>query len=453
VPDQAVVLGSGIAGLTVAAVLAEQFTSVRVVERDRLSDSPCDRRGAPQGRHLHSLLSRGSQVFDELLPGFLADLTAAGAPVLADRDLGRIYTSMGRYTFNRSGPLAEPEALAVYQASRPFLEFHLRQRVAALPPVTFLDGHDIGEFIAARPGRITGVTVTDRLTGRTRSLEADLVVDATGRATRTPLLLEQLGYPHVPRHTFTTNGIYHSQQILIPGHHEFRERIVLVLPEGGSQRGGLVACENDTWTLTIAGRADDLSSTPTDFAEICALARDFMPAHIQPAVERSRPISDVATYRYPGGVWRRYDQMPHYPRGLLVLGDALCCLDPINGQGMTMAALHADRLHTHLRNTPSVDPSAFYSDLAALITPIWTANAAPASAHSTTSRTASLANRARGWTRAKILEAAADDIVITEQLSRVANLIDPPKRLLEPAFLARVLTHHTRRTLTRRPQR
>jgi 2-polyprenyl-6-methoxyphenol hydroxylase-like FAD-dependent oxidoreductase len=102
--DQAVVLGAGIAGLAAAGVLAKRFTTVTVVERDRLPDKPLNRRGASQGRHLHNLLSRGSHILDELLPGFLADLTAAGVVVLDDGDLGRLYTRMG--SRGRSPPTA-----------------------------------------------------------------------------------------------------------------------------------------------------------------------------------------------------------------------------------------------------------------------------------------------------------------------------------------------------------
>ena len=80
-----------------------------------------------------------------------------------------------------------------------------------------------------------------------------------------------------------------------------------------------------------------------------ALAQDFIPPHIQPALQRAQPLTEVSTYRYPGGVWRRYDRMSRYPKGLLVIGDALCCLDPINGQGMTTAALQANTLRTQIR--------------------------------------------------------------------------------------------------------
>jgi len=57
----AVVLGAGMAGLVAAGVLSEFYDSVTVVERDTLPDRPAHRRGIPQGRHVHILLSRGIQ--------------------------------------------------------------------------------------------------------------------------------------------------------------------------------------------------------------------------------------------------------------------------------------------------------------------------------------------------------------------------------------------------------
>ena len=90
--SHAVVVGAGIAGLLSARVLAESFDSVTVLERDRLPDHPTHRTGVPQGRHLHQFLTRGTQVLDELLPGVLSELAAAGAIV---NDPSRVYTQVG----------------------------------------------------------------------------------------------------------------------------------------------------------------------------------------------------------------------------------------------------------------------------------------------------------------------------------------------------------------------
>ena len=80
IAEHAVVLGASMAGLLAARVLTDFYETVTVVERDWLPDGPVNRRGVPQGRHAHALLGRGSQILDELFPGFLDDLVAAGAP-------------------------------------------------------------------------------------------------------------------------------------------------------------------------------------------------------------------------------------------------------------------------------------------------------------------------------------------------------------------------------------
>jgi 2-polyprenyl-6-methoxyphenol hydroxylase-like FAD-dependent oxidoreductase len=123
----AVVLGAGMAGLLTARVLSEFYEHVTVVERDRLPDSPIQRKGIPQGRHLHSFLSRGCHLIEELFPGIRDELVDAGANVVDDGDLSRVYTRIGAYEMNRSEKFADPAALVFYLASRPFVEFHVRR--------------------------------------------------------------------------------------------------------------------------------------------------------------------------------------------------------------------------------------------------------------------------------------------------------------------------------------
>ncbi|WP_156753616.1 FAD-dependent monooxygenase family protein [Actinokineospora pegani] len=40
--------------------------------------------------------------------------------------------------------------------------------------------------------------------------------------------------------------------------------------------------------------------------------------------------------------WTLYHRMPRWPQRLLALGDAVCTLNPVYGQGMTVAATQAD---------------------------------------------------------------------------------------------------------------
>src|SRR6186713_3076104 len=77
--DHAVVLGGSMAGLLAARVLADRFTHVTVVERDRYPETAQSRRGVPQAAHLHVLLMRGLAVLRDLFPGIEEDLIGHGA--------------------------------------------------------------------------------------------------------------------------------------------------------------------------------------------------------------------------------------------------------------------------------------------------------------------------------------------------------------------------------------
>jgi 2-polyprenyl-6-methoxyphenol hydroxylase-like FAD-dependent oxidoreductase len=439
--DRAVVLGSGMAGLLAARVLSEFYDSVSVVERDRLPDYPCHRRGIPQGRHVHNFLSRGLQVLAELFPGLLDELAAAGAVVVDDGELSNFYGRIGRYELKRSGKLADPAPLALYMASRPFVEYHLRRRVKALPNVTFLDGHDVVEPIAVGDA-VTGVRIIRRYNGLVTTLDADLVVDAMGRTARTPAFLESIGYGRPIESRAVAKLGYSSQQLSIPKG-SIAQRLAFFTPDGGKPGGLLLACEHDTWMLAI-GYPSDAGDPPTDFAAILALAEQSLPPAITEGLRRAQPLGEAVTYRHIAAVWRRYDLMPRFPAGLLVIGDALCSLDPTYGQGMTVAALEALTLRDCLRSGDAPLAQRFFGAAARYIGATWAGNQARTRVTSPTRDRRSMRERLQDWTARAALNASAHDVVLTERFLRVTNFIDPPARLQDPALIPRIVLANLR---------
>ena len=433
--EHAVVLGAGMAGLLAARVLSEFYDSVSVVERDRLPDYPCHRRGIPQGRHVHNFLSRGLQVLAELFPGLLEDLTRAGAVVVDDGDLSNFYVRFGRYELKHSGKFADPAALAMYMASRPFVEFHLRRRVKALPNVTFLDGHDVAELLTTAD-IVNGVRIIRRYNGFPTTLDADLVVDAMGRAARTPAFLERLGYEGPTEDRTVARYGYSSQQLSVP-EGSIAQRLVMFNPGGGKPGGLLLAYEHDTWMLAI-GQPADAGEPPTDFAAMLALAEPSLPPAIIEGLHQAHPIGEAVTYHHTTAIWRRYDQMSRFPTGLLVIGDALCSLDPTYGQGMTIAALEALTLRDCLRAGDAQLAQRFFRATARYIGSTWAANQARSRVTSPTRDRSSIRERLEGWISKAALNAAAHDVVLTERFFRVSNFVDPPSRLQDPALIPRI---------------
>jgi len=122
-----VVAGASIGGLPAARVLADAYEKATVTDRDSLPPNSRNRRGAPQGRHIHALLPSGAGILEELFPGLLADLVSGGTPVVSDFSQARASFS-GHPMCARVAPVPG----RFLQPSRPYLEWHVRTRVRAL---------------------------------------------------------------------------------------------------------------------------------------------------------------------------------------------------------------------------------------------------------------------------------------------------------------------------------
>ncbi|MDT5113351.1 MAG: hypothetical protein QOE20_5241, partial [Mycobacterium sp.] len=321
-----------------------------------------------------------------------------------------------------------------------FMEFHLRRRVAALANVTVFDNHEAVEPVMAAD-TVTGARIINHDNGITITVNADLVVDATGRAARTPAFLESHGFGAPPEERIPSIGGYSSQLMRIPPG-RITERLAFV--NQGSRAPGalLVAYEHDTWMLAIARPAEE-GNPPSDFTEMLAAAEQMLPATITAGLRDATPIGEISISRSTAAAWRRYDRMPRLPAGLLVLGDAVCNLNPLYGQGMTMAALQAFALRDCLRAGNTDLPRRFYLAAAGNIGPVWAVNRANDRAPSG-SATRTPQQRLRSWTQHAALKAATHDIAVAERILRVRGLIDPPTRLQDPALFARILLANLR---------
>ena len=421
--EQAVVCGAGMGGLLAARVLSEFYGTVTVVERDNLPDAADQRRGVPQGRHFHVLWSRGADELARLFPGIHDDLIAGGAEVCDDGDLSRVSIRLAGHELSREGKFSDPSAVKLHLLSRPLLESHVRQRVGAIDNVEILDGHDFVEPIAPTPQRVTGANIVDRDSGAKRELNADLLVDAMGRSARTPAFLEGLGYGRPVAERSTTNANYTSLLMRIPDG-IIKERMTFVVPEPKKPTGGAFSVyEHDTWIFTLTRLADN--EPPNDLTGMIRLATQFAPPGLLRALKRGEPISEISVFRYPGAIWRRYDQMDRFPAGFLVFGDAICSTNPIYGQGMTVAALEATALRDCLTEGNGDLSRRFFAATAAHIGPMWASNQFN-DLYMDNGDPDHAASKELLDFREAVLSAAESSPAVTEKLYRSMNLVDPP---------------------------
>lgn len=421
--EQAVVCGAGMGGLLAARVLSEFYGTVTIIERDQLPDAVGPRRGVPQGRHFHTLMSRGSKELGGLFPGLLDELVAAGATVCDDGDLSRVSIRVGGHELNRTGKFADPAAVVIYLLSRPLLESQVRRRVSAIDNVQILDGYDVVEPVSTQPHRITGARVVNRDTSAETVLDAELVVDAMGRGARTPAFLDNLGYGRPLEERSVASVHYASQLMRIPAG-MVTDKMTFVVPEPKHPVGGaLSAYEHDTWILTVGHLGE--REPPTDLPGMIGLAAQFLSPAVLRALRVGEPLGEVAIFHHANGTWRRYEEMTRFPAGLLVFGDAICSFNPVYGQGMTVAALEAVALRECLSQANGDLSRRFFDAAAKQIGPIWEYNQTNDVYIAKADDPSSVATQLREL-RDELLAAAESSLFLTERFFRVMHLIDPP---------------------------
>lgn len=434
VGDHAVVLGGSVAGLLAARVLSEHYARVTVVERDLLQAAGGHRRGVPQGRHVHGLPPRGGALLDELFAGFTEELVVAGAET-GDELADTRWLVSGRRLARVAGGTR-----AVY-ASRPMLEGHLRARVRAIPTVTITDGCDaLGLTTTAGRDRVTGVHLLDRAAGSTATtVAADLVVDATGRGSRTPVWLTELGYPRPAQDRVEIGVCYASRTFRLRPDALGGDRLILCAGTADHPRGGaLAAQEHGRYIVSVAGMLGE--QPPTELAAFREFAASMPFPDIADAIRDADPLDEPATFRVQANLRNRYERLRRFPTGLLVIGDAVCSFNPTYGQGMTAAALQAAALSDLLATGQPPRPLRYFRRIARVVDVPWDIAVGGDLANPAVVGKRTIRVRVVNAYIARLHAAAATDPALSLAFTRVSGMTDPPQALMRPDRVLKVLT-------------
>jgi 2-polyprenyl-6-methoxyphenol hydroxylase-like FAD-dependent oxidoreductase len=432
-PRHAVVIGGSLAGLCAARALADHVAQVSVVERDEYPQAPRLRRGLPQAHHLHVLITAGQRALDRLFPGLMAQLLDLGAvPVAAPTDILYLTATGWRERFEATHGLVG--------ASRELIDWAVRERLRTDPRIRFLTGREAvglvpGDGGGAAGGAIAGVLLRDSRGGAAvEPLAADLVVDASGRGSRTPDWLATLGYGR-PRESLVDSGLgYASRRYRSRDGRAGGWKNILLMHEAPrtSRAGVLFAIEGDRWMATLGGLRGECP--PTDEAGFLEFARSLRSPVLYEADSAIHGFRQTANHR------RHYEAMPRWPHGFLVVGDAACTFNPIYGHGMTVAAQTALVLGDHLRDHPGGFGRALQSAVARCSSAAWRiATGADLRFPETTGprpgRGAALAR----WYLDRTMDVSNRDRHVYRALTDVLHLVAPPTALFRPGVALRVL--------------
>jgi 2-polyprenyl-6-methoxyphenol hydroxylase-like FAD-dependent oxidoreductase len=418
--------------LCAARVLSDHYSRVTLIERDALGETASARKGVPQGAHSHGLLISGGRALERMFPGLRGALVERGAVV---SDVGQ-----ARYCISGVRLAAIESDLHALRMSRPLLESYVRERVRALPNVVVLDDSDVFGLTVVDDA-VRGVRIIRRHLRVEQWLPADLVVDATGRGSKLPRWLRDLGFEAAAEERVRIDVGYTSCTYRVRPEVAAGRAVVLVGVAAPNTRCGIgMAIEGDRWMVSIGGYLGDYA--PLDPNGLLVFARGMPNPDLYEILRGAEPLSKPVQARFPYSQRRRYERLRKFPRGILAIGDALCSFNPMYGQGMSVAALEAEYLGECLNAFRGDDlRREFFAGCSQIIDTPWKTAVGGDLRFERVEGARPLAARLRNLYLRRLLRAAGDEPECALAWLSVANLVKPPASLFAPNILRRVIAH------------
>ncbi|MEQ8857154.1 MAG: FAD-dependent oxidoreductase [Pseudomonadales bacterium] len=362
--ERVIVIGSGIAGMCTALALAHRDFDVTVLERDS-APPPGDadraffdwpRRGAAQFRHPHAFLGLMCNLLQDNYPDLLEDFYAAGARRVDFKDM------LSAELADRYRPEPGDDKLWVLMCRRATIETVLRRYVGRLNNVRILNGVTVDGPFTETDGpalTVTGVKLRrDCVAEHGAMIEADLVVDASGRNSRFPRWFAELGR-NVEEENDDAEIVYYTRHYkLRPGVSEpSRDGKDRAAGDLGYIKYGVFPGDNGNFALIVCVHNDEteLRQAITDGARFDAICRSIPGLAPWVAEDVAEPTTEPFGIGDIRAVWRHYvrDGQP-LARGFFAVGDAALRTNPLYGRGCSTGILHAHLLAEVLSG--SADP-------------------------------------------------------------------------------------------------
>ncbi len=322
---QTVVIGAGPTGLFTALALARRGRRVTVIDRDP-GPPPRGvwlRKGVMQFGHAHSFRGQVVEALLAEMPEVLDALIAAGATVAA-----------------APGPPARPAAL---HCRRSVFERALWQRARREPRVRLVADHVDG--IVEERGRVVGVRCGASI------MAADLVIDASGRASRAVRALRGTGEGADCGATYV-GRLYRMRADATPGPTNSVIGLSLSFLDYAAV---MFLHDSATFTVTLIHSGTDARLHRLRHNAAFEAAVGAIPALSDwVAGDRAAPLTPVLA---GGRLYNRYrGQLDGSGRpvvaGLISVGDAVCSTTPLAGRGVALALMQARELVALLDEGP-----------------------------------------------------------------------------------------------------
>lgn len=353
----AVIIGGGIAGLLAARVLCEHFKEVRIIEKDKYPFQVGPRKGTPQSNHVHLLLIKGKEILSTLFPNLERKLLSKGAHILN-------LTKDVNYYVGTGYSLKFESDLTTIACSRQLLEYEIRDEILKIPQIKFQENTRVTGLVVAKDTETgldtcKGVTVHSVDTNSNETILGNLVVDASGRESKTAEWLEQLGYGR-PEKTVVNSYIGYSTCWFKPTleHNSdtfisfisspaIKATVILTNPPLNPRMGVIYPVEDSSWLVGILGIGKKYP--PTDKEGFFQFTKELETPDVYNAIKDCELDGRVYGYRTAGSRQYHYEKMKAWPENFIAYGDSVSSFNPFYGQGITVACIESVTLDKALR--------------------------------------------------------------------------------------------------------
>ncbi|HEY9902718.1 MAG TPA: monooxygenase, partial [Candidatus Sericytochromatia bacterium] len=255
-------------------------------------------------------------------------MSAAGALSI---DWTREFHHFGEGGWSQSAE--EPSEIVSFTCSRPLLEWAIRRRLASFQQVQFVEQHRVTGLLSnASQTHITGVHLQSLAGDGLEQLPGTLVIDASGRRSAAPQWLESLGFAPPPETVVNPFLGYATRRYREPEGFEADWKVMLISqqPPNHTRLGYLARIEGGEWIATLGGYGRDFP--PIDADGFLEFARSLLSPRFYEAIKDAEPVSRIYAHRATANRLRHYEKV-QLPFGFVALGDGVCALCPVYGQG------------------------------------------------------------------------------------------------------------------------
>lgn len=231
--------------------------------------------------------------------------------------------------------------IITFACTRTLLENTIREQVKKISKIKIQENTYVKSFSLEKSNKISLETSEGKISG-------ELIVDCTGRNTKTPLWLD-IGYPKIETTRVDSFVGYATRRYILPDNNRnWKMLIILNRPTSNPRTGVIYPIEGEKWLVGLYGIGKNYP--PTDEKGFLEFTRNLESNEFYEAIKDATPDSDIHGYKIQGSRKYHYEKIQKWPENFIVLGDAVSVFNPFYGQGITSAALGVKELDNMLKN-------------------------------------------------------------------------------------------------------